>query len=184
MAATLNDYLRVGPLVDTPGWAEIKSHRSISAGWRQLSRSGRGAPRLPRFLLTYEPLRNGSPQWQGRVDAIRVRAAPYTPGAAAPRPGERGRWLDLGDVTLKPDEVGRRVLSRENLSAFGIIMESFVKERFWQRARRRGPRDPLTTLMGGQGPDVQWKEIADFYRELALETGDAFMAELAQEIAA
>ncbi|NUT71256.1 hypothetical protein [Pseudarthrobacter sp. C4D7] len=62
---------------------------------------------------------------------------------------------------------------------FGLAVEDLVRQQFgriYKRANYRGRRP------GRKGPDVLWRELGDLFHELALETGDGYWHEVADEL--
>jgi hypothetical protein len=157
------------PPITRPGIAEIKPHTptGIAAGERQLRRR-KAPPGRQRWLLTYVVVSQPS---SGKAGRARVLAYHVTPT------GKNGPW-DLGDAVI-PDKIP--FPHPRNPAFFGMAIEPIVRQQF------KGWLPGGSTLRRGtggarRGVDVKWNELAQYYAELASETGDPFFEVLAAEL--
>lgn len=175
-----------GPAAITgPGLAEIKPHhvRGMRSGLAQLKvrlRTHPGHPAL--WLVTYQPL----PAEGGRVRRVRIVAHEVDPARlrAATSLSDPTAFLRCRTVLATPllpgtmpfpDPMARPAL-------FGLAVEDLVRRAFVGAFPRTGTKG---LPAGGErpGPDILWRELADLYREVAVQTGDRYWSDLAGELA-
>jgi len=177
-----------------PGFAEIKPHKvdQIRAGLLQLHDSlrdplYRGAPlngRTPtRFLITY---RYPRPLGTGHGFCLKANVLAPRPDlgrnlvAPGPSLAEQRAWLiRLGDWYDLPEAEEKRpawlnaARAREaGPTVFGLLVEPHLRKAFlarYQRAGRVAAHLSKGKPGNRKGPDVWWKELAEFLEELSQE---------------
>lgn len=99
-----------------------------------------------------------------------------------------GKIPDLDHLTLSRRELPKIKLPKSipfpPLTApdmFGLAVEPLVRRGFAEVYQRPGTHQQR---QGRKGADILWGELADLFRELADETGDAYFRELADELMA
>jgi hypothetical protein len=159
--------------ITRPGIAEIKPHtkHGIPAGVRQLrGRTSKGPLKgLDMWLVTYLAV----PQKTLTPSRIRVLVYKVEPT------GPLGRPWDLGEKVLPATMPFPKT---DNPGFFGMAVEDCVRQKFLP-VLKAGGRSVFGGTGGARwGPDVRWNELANFYAELANETGDPFFEALATEL--
>lgn len=183
--ATTRPSDRPTPRITGPGLAEIKPHhpRAIREGLGQLHARLRGPyTRHPDYwLLTYR----AQPAGADRPSSVRIvahRIDPQALGRLGPA-GDRSRLITATTEFDAPLPPVIRFPPTSQPAMFGMAVEDVVRSAFGKRFRRVADR-ALPAGGNRPGPDVLWKELAEFYRELAAETGDGYWSALADELAA
>ena len=175
--------------VGGPGIAEIKPHTEakINEARKQLKSALVNRPGYEALIITYRP---GATTPKGTP--VKVWAVRYEK-EEKPRTGaltylRTKPWWNLGIITIPP----KIDVSTADLSVLGAAAEGAVRTRFGQFLAKQPPPhrrvDAVTTSLykspNERGPDVEWREMAEMYAELARTTNDEFLAELANELAA
>jgi hypothetical protein len=175
-------------LISAKGRAEIKAHNQdgISDGLSKLEPNSGGGRRV---LITYRPVDDaGNAVDKGRPTWVEVYAIDYdtipankrTPVALLRADG--GDWWYLGKFR-SPKTI---FLTVDDRSVYGAVIERYVRGMFRNKVLTPAKREMLTKVRrssGVRGADVEWKELAEFYRELGELHEDPFYAELASELA-
>jgi hypothetical protein len=190
---TLEDEYAKPPLlifndaIKGPGIAEIKPHtaKQIGKAHEQL-RDMKATARYRNseaLIVTYRPVGRTT----GEGTPVRAYAVRYVPGAAPSVYLTKEAWWDLGQVVI-PRRIGVNLADR---SVFGAAAERAIRGNIGAVLARpphnRGPNavtTPAHKSPNEPGPDVEWREIAEMYAELARTTNDEFLAELANELTA
>lgn len=186
------------PVVRAPGVGEIKPHarNRISEAHDQLSANlGRYRELFPKgtaldaFIITYRPVppAEGGGRTARKGTPVDVYATPLirrgmaTEGSYLAQP-----WWKLERAWVRPTID----VSTRNPSVFGAAAEQPVRAsfaKFLAAHRRTGAGWTVRTrddkASSDPGPDVEWREVAEMYAELARTTNDEFLAELANELA-
>jgi hypothetical protein len=161
------------PVISKPGIAEIKPHtrHGIPAGIRQLLTRSSKDPYRGRemWLVTYTAV----PRISLTPRSIRVLVYKVDPK------GNLGPHWDLGERTLPAT---MQFPKTDNPAFFGMAVEDLVRQKFRPALLAGGRQVAPGTGGARRGPDVDWQELANFYAELANETGDPFFEALATEL--
>jgi len=173
----------------TPGYVEIKPHTltGIKSGLKQLGeRLENAKPKLESGVLaTYLGVdAGGNPVRTGRARSVRVYAVLVNrvPKPTLAQYGRPEQWHYLGVAPL-PDTIDHPPV--DHAPAFGWAVEPVVQRRVSLLVKLETPGRKWKSLGGpGRGPDMQYTELAEFYRELAHELRDPLYAELASELEA
>jgi hypothetical protein len=172
---------------------EIKPHTTtgIRAGVRQIGDRLEAACRTTGVaptgvLVTYVGVdAAGRPIRTGRAKAVHVYGAKVDLKCGQ-RPtvaqyNQPGVWYFLGSAPL-PDKLDHPPV--DHAPAFGWAVEPVVQQQVMKTVRLQTPQRKWTPKGGpGHGADIEYTELAEFYRELARELRDPFYAELASELA-
>ncbi|MGY4769094.1 hypothetical protein ACXC9Q_19445 [Kribbella sp. CWNU-51] len=176
-------------VLTAPGFVEIKPHTAsgIKSGLTQLAGRLRGAGRTVGVLATYlgvdargRPIRTGRPGFV-RVNAtlVDLGTTPVPTTAQYSRPAQ---WFYLGLAPVPPKVDHPPV---DHAPAFGWAVEPIVQRQVMQMAHLQTKNRRWVPLGGpGRGPDIEYSELAQFYRELAHELRDPLYAEIASELEA
>jgi len=157
-----------------PSPAAVRAGRAKRGTWI----TGQEPERQEIWLLTYLPRPDRRRPTHVRVFAYKVKQEglpedgllPPTKDLLMPRRELKDIELDKYIPFPKPDE---------QPDMFGLAVEDLVRKEFgrvYKRANYRG------RLPGHRGPDVLWREMADLFRELAVQTGDGYWSEVADEL--